>query len=95
MNPVKLLRIATRANKLLSLFQRASDDWDTRKRKGESMSKSLFASKTFWFNALSAVVELTQILPLPVGTVAAIAAVANVGLRLISNQPVHIVAPSK
>lgn len=90
MNPIRLLRIYTRANRLLELFTRASRDWDTRTTKGSDMSKSLFASKTFWFNALTAVAELTQVLPLPVGTVAVIATVVNVGLRFVTDTPVHI-----
>lgn len=88
MNPVRLVKIYRRANKLLSLFEAASKESDMG-------SKAIWKSKTFWFNALTAAVELTQVLPLPVGTVAAIAAVANIGLRLISNQPVHIVPPMK
>lgn len=52
--------------------------------------KSIFASKTFWFNVLTAGVELTGVLPLPAGTVAIIAAVANIGLRFLSSQPVSL-----
>ncbi|MEL0114283.1 MAG: hypothetical protein VW835_21350 [Rickettsiales bacterium] len=90
MNPIKLLKIYTRANRLVDLFTRASSDWDARKEQGLPMSKSLFLSKTFWFNALTAVAELTQVLPLPVGTVAVIATVVNVGLRFVTDSPVHV-----
>lgn len=93
MNPVKLIRIYTRANRLLDLFTRASRDWDARKAQGADMSKSLFASKLFWFNVLSAAAELTQILPLPVGTVAVASNLINIGLRFVTTQPVHVIAP--
>lgn len=93
MNPIKLLKIYTRASRLLDLFTRASRDWDARKAQGADMSKSLFASKTFWFNALTAVAELTHVLPLPAGTVTIIATVVNVGLRFVSSQPVHVLPP--
>lgn len=51
--------------------------------------KSLFASKTFWFNVLSAVVTIAGIIPAnPVTT--GIIAVGNVVLRLVTNQPVSV-----
>ena len=90
MSPWKLLRIYTRANKLVELFTAASRDWEMRHRTGADTMKSIFASKTFWFNVLTAGVELTGVLPLPAGTVALIAAVANIGLRFLSSQPVSL-----
>ena len=93
-NPIKLLRIYTRAQRLFDLFTRASRDWDARKAQGADMSKSLFMSKVFWFNVLTAASELTGVLPLPAGTLTIIATVVNVGLRFVTNAPVHVL-PSK
>ena len=49
-------------------------------------AKSIFVSKTCWFNLLSIAVTIGGILPdqLAVPNVA----VANIGLRIISGQPV-------
>lgn len=95
MNPIKLLRIYTRAQRLVDLLTRASRDWETRTHQGDRMSKSLFASKTFWFNILTAVAELSNVLPLPAGTTTLVAAAVNVGLRFVSSQPIHVVPPTK
>ena len=61
-------------------------------------SKSLWRSKTFWFNLLTAVGELVQVLSgttlVPPGTLAIVAAVINIGLRTITNEPVHVAAPT-
>lgn len=94
MNPIRLFKMATRANRLLDLFTRASRDWDTRTAQGADMSKSLFASRTFWFNVLSIGAELSGILPLPAGTVTVISNVINIGLRMVTSQPVSVI-PSK
>ncbi len=91
MNVLRTIKILTRAQRLASLLERGSKDWDARKRKGEDMSKSIFASKVFWFNILTAAAELTQVIPLPAGTVTIIAAVINVGLRMVTEKPVHVV----
>lgn len=56
-------------------------------------SKPWWKSKTVWLNVLAGAAELSQVLPLPPGTVAIIAAIANVGLRFITDQPVHVVTP--
>jgi hypothetical protein len=54
--------------------------------------KSIFASKTFWFNALSTAFTLGGVLPPKYAAV--IVPVANVGLRLLTNQAVSILPPS-
>ena len=91
MNPIKLLKIYTRAQRLLDLFTRASRDWDQRKAQGADMSKSLFKSKVFWFNVLTAAAELSNILPLPAGSAVLVASVVNIGLRFVTAEPVHVV----
>lgn len=80
MNPVRLLKIYRRANKLAGYFEEAQ------------VSKSLWKSKVFWFNVLTASAELMQILPLPPGAVTIAAAVINIGLRFVTDKPVHVVA---
>lgn len=57
------------------------------------MSKSIFKSKTFWFNILTIAAEVAQVLPIPPGTLTVIAAVINVGLRTVTTDPVHVKAP--
>ena len=51
--------------------------------------KSIFTSKTFWFNVLGIATAYGNILPpkyaVPVVTI------GNIGLRLITNQPVGII----
>lgn len=58
------------------------------------MSKSIFKTKTFWFNLAAGIVEFSAILPLPPGTVAMIAAGGNIILRRLTSEPVHVVTPS-
>lgn len=52
------------------------------------MAKSLFASRTFWFNVAAAAVEVSGAVPLAPGTAATIMAVGNIALRLLTNQPI-------
>lgn len=87
MNPLRMMKIYARANRLLTLFDQASHSYE----RTHNVSKSLFASKTFWFNVFTAGAELTQVLPLPAGTLAIAAAVVNIGLRFLTDQPVHVV----
>lgn len=89
MNPLKLLKLAAKANKLISLIQQGSTSYE---RNGQSMSKSLFASKTFWFNVLTAASELSGVLSgvLPAGTVTIAASVLNIALRVLTHGPVHV-----
>lgn len=81
MNPIRMLKIYRRASKLGDLFEEAA------------VSKSLFTSKTFWFQVLTASASLLGVIPLPPEYVAVGAAVINVGLRLVSDAPVHVVTP--
>lgn len=91
MNPIKLLRIYTRAQRLFDLVTRASRDWDQRKAKGADMSKSVLLSATFWINSLTAAADLMQVLPLPVGWSVPTLAVVNIAIRVLkTSQPVHV-----
>lgn len=50
--------------------------------------KSLFASKTFWLNILGGAIAVSQIVPPKYSM--PIMAVSNIGMRLLTNQPVTI-----
>ena len=80
-NPITMWKVYRKANTLVNLLQEAA------------LLKSLWTSKTFWFNVLSVAAELTQILPLPPGTVLIVTNLINIGLRVVTGAPVHIVAP--
>ena len=53
--------------------------------------KSLFKSKTFWFNAFSAIVAYSGLLPMPPGALFYVSSAANIGLRMLTKGPVAIV----
>lgn len=54
------------------------------------MNKSLFKSKTFWFNLLTGLAQFAQVIPLsPEWTVLIVAGI-NVGLRLVTDTPVVV-----
>ena len=59
-----------------------------------SMSKSLFKSKIFWVNVLTAGVELSGALGglVPPGALQLATNVLNIALRLVTNQPVTVLA---
>ena len=57
------------------------------------MTKNIFASKTLWFNLLTAVAELIGVLPLAPGTAIVAAAIVNCGLRIVTAQGVHLRQP--
>lgn len=81
MNPLRLLNIYRAARRLSGLFEEAA------------VSKSLFQSKVFWFNVLTASAALLQVIPLPPEYTAVIVAVINVGLRLVTDTATHVVTP--
>jgi hypothetical protein len=57
------------------------------------MTKNIFASKTLWFNVLTAIAELVGVLPLAPGTAIVAAAIVNCGLRIVTATGVHVRAP--
>lgn len=81
MNVFRLWKIYRAAQRLAGRFEEAS------------VSKSLFTSKTWWFNVLSIAAELTNILPLPPGTVLIATNVINIALRFVTDKPVHVSQP--
>ena len=78
MNPLRLLRIYRAGSRVGDLLQEAS------------VSKSLWKSKTFWFNLLSAASTLAGVIPLDPQTATLVIAGINVGLRLITTGPVTV-----
>jgi uncharacterized membrane protein len=56
------------------------------------MSRSLFVSKTFWLNVLTASVEITGALSgiIPPGALTLVLAGLNVAIRIVTHGPVHI-----
>lgn len=88
-NPIRLLKIYGSANRLYQLFAAATASYE----RTHDVSKSLFASKTFWFNVVTAAVSLTGVLPIPAETATIIVGVGNVLIRLLTNQPVHVATP--
>ena len=79
MNLIRTIKILRRAQRLFGLFEEAA------------VSKSLFKSKIFWFNVLSVAAELTQVLPIPAGALVIVVNVINIGLRVITSDPVHVI----
>ena len=57
------------------------------------MTKNIFASKTLWFNVLTAIAELVGVLPLAPGTAIVAAAIVNCGLRIVTATGAHVRAP--
>ena len=54
------------------------------------MKKALWRSKTFWFQVLSAAAALSGAIPMPPELLAIIVAVTNVGLRIVTSEPVSV-----
>ena len=78
MNVMQLWRIYRRAQELAGFLEEAQ------------VSKSLFTSKLFWFNVLTAAAALLDVIPLPPEYTAVAVGVINVALRVVTDQPVHV-----
>ena len=59
------------------------------------MSKSIFASKTFWLNLALAVAQVSGVLPVKPETAGLIAAAANIAVRLLTDSPAHVIPPAE
>ena len=59
-----------------------------------NISKSIFASKTFWANLFGVVASVSAVLagviPPAAGVLGAVSGIANIGLRLVTKQPVTV-----
>jgi hypothetical protein len=63
MNPLKAMKIYRRFATVAEFFERATQDWETRrKRPGGSV---LYATPSFWVDALTAARDLVLLLPVP------------------------------
>lgn len=87
MTPWRVIKIYKRVKKLLDLFEQATLSYESN---NHIMSKSLFASRTFWFNALTIALEVAQVLPLPPGAVIIGSSLINIALRYVTSKPVHV-----
>jgi hypothetical protein len=72
-NLFRLLKLYRRANTVVSLIEEAN-------------VKSLWKSKTLWFNLLTAGLSLLEVLPLPPEKAVMAAAIINMALRLVTTQ---------
>jgi hypothetical protein len=81
-NPFKILKAFWAAKKLANTVEELK------------MSKSLFKSRIFWANLLTAAVELSGALSgfLPPGALQLATNVLNIALRLVTSDPVHVVS---
>ena len=88
MNPFRFLRLYDSMSRVLTLLQSASASY----AKEGAMSRSLFVSKTFWLNFLTAAVEVTGALSdvIPPGALTLVLAGLNVAIRIITHGPVHV-----
>jgi len=78
MNPLRLWTISRRATRIGNLVKEAS------------MTKGAWASKTLWFNLLTAGASLLQVLPVPPEQALLVTNAINIGLRLITSAPVSL-----
>jgi len=87
-NPFRFLRLYDSMSRVLTLLQSASASY----AKEGAMSRSLFVSKTFWLNFLTAAVEVTGALSdvIPPGALTLVLAGLNVAIRIITDGPVHV-----
>ena len=88
MNPFRFLRLYSSMGRVLALLKSASASYE----EGGAMSRSLFATKTFWLNFLTAAVEVTGALSsvIPPGALTLVLASLNVAIRIITHGPVHV-----
>ena len=86
MNPLQLVKLYRRASRVSGLMQ-------------EATVKSLWQSKTFWFNLLSALLEVAQLVAnyqlLPPGVSTVIVNVINIALRTVTTEAVTVTALPK
>lgn len=84
MNPLRFLRLWRAVTPVATLLEEAA------------MSKSLFKSRIFWANLLSAMAELSGVLTgfVPPGALTLATNFINVALRIVTSQPVTILPAS-
>ena len=78
MSLIRLWRLTRAAKRLQRELERTTVD------------KSLFQSKTFWFNVLTGVADIAGLLPIPSQYTALIMAIVNIGLRIVTDQGVTV-----
>ena len=84
MNPWHIFTLYRRVTRVSDLMQ-------------EATVKSLWTSKTFWFNVLSALLEVFQLVTqyqlLPPGITTIAVNIINIFLRMVTTQPVTMGTP--
>lgn len=88
MNPLGLLKIYRRADKLFDLLAKGTKSHEQSKK--DPTMKSLFKSKLFWFNILTAAEGFADVLPIPLECKLYTAALINIGLRVVTTSPVQV-----
>lgn len=91
--PVRAIKLYKRVDKVLDLLEEATESHE--KSKVDKMTKSLFKSKTFWFNLITGLLAVSDVLPIPVEYQALIVALGNVVLRFLTDKAVHVVTPKE
>jgi hypothetical protein len=83
-NPLRFLRLWRAVTPVATLLENAA------------MSKSLFKSRIFWANLLSAMAELSGVLTgfVPPGALTLATNFINVALRIVTSQPVTVLPVS-
>jgi cytochrome c oxidase assembly factor CtaG len=81
MTPWRMWKLYRGFTRLKKLFQQGE----------ATVSKSIFKSKVFWTNVLSATAELAGIIPLPPGTTVIVVNILNIALRFLTETPTHLV----
>jgi hypothetical protein len=83
MTPWRMWKLYRATRTLLGMMEEAS------------VSKSIFKSKIFWTNLVTAAAELAGIIPLPAGTTVIVVNILNIALRFITTGPTHLVSPEE
>jgi hypothetical protein len=78
-----------RVLKLLKLYRNFSTLYGL--MEDAKMKKTLWKSRTFWFQILSVAAAISGAVPLPPEITATIVGVINVALRLVTDKPVAVV----
>ena len=91
MNPIQMMRLYRRVNKVANLLRDAMRSYE------RDPMKSLFSSKIFWLNLISATIEVLQYLSVmelaPPGVIAVSVNLLTIALRMITTASVYIVKP--
>lgn len=83
---VPVRKVRNLAN-LVRAANQAEDIWNQLEE--ASVNKSLWSSKTFWVNVLTAVIALIGMLPLPPQYAVPVVCLVNIALRIVTGAPIE------